>query len=416
MQLPAPRAGHPTPLALALVLACSGAGAETSPYYVGGAIGLTHETNVFRAPSGQPEVNDDVVTGTLLAGIDQPFGRQRAHGTLTLRDNRYRDQTALNNVSYGASLGLDWATAERFSGTIALNSNQSLARFSPGDAPTLTKKNVERSQGVSATARVGVVTRLTAELTLSHSDLSYTASEFDYREYRQDTGSVGLQYRFSSALYGAISLKHTDGRFPRFRESAPGVFTPDVFKRDDLQLSGTWLPSGASTISARLSGSRSNHSVAQNQSFDTVTGSASWNWRPGGKFQMSTTLTRDSGLESTEFSIFNGFVTGRTDNSRLTTWLRWSGAYELTGKISVSATVSHSERSLSDTLANSLGVNNNVTGSDHTDSVALGLRWVPQRSTQVGCDLSQDRRGTSGTLSQPYTTSSAGCYVQFVLQ
>ena len=47
--------------------------------------------------------------------------------------------------------------------------------------------------------------------------------------------------------------------------------------------------------------------------------------------------------------------------------------------------------------------------------VVLG-RAHARRHPELGCDLSQDRRGTSGTLSQPYTTSSAGCYVQFVLQ
>ena len=50
--------------------------AETNPYYVGVSQAFTHESNVFRVATGQAESSDTYSTTSLLAGIDQPFGRR----------------------------------------------------------------------------------------------------------------------------------------------------------------------------------------------------------------------------------------------------------------------------------------------------------------------------------------------------
>jgi hypothetical protein len=44
-----------------------------NPYYIGVSEAYTRETNVFRAPLGQPEASDTYWTTSLLGGIDQPL-------------------------------------------------------------------------------------------------------------------------------------------------------------------------------------------------------------------------------------------------------------------------------------------------------------------------------------------------------
>lgn len=403
-------------LALGLGLLVPTVLAQSSPYFVGGAVGLTRETNIFRAADGRPESDDTVTSVSLLAGVDQPIGRQRVFGRLNVRENRYAQSSLLNNLSYGVNAGLDWSTLERLSGNLSLDASQNLARFSPGDAPGTTERNIEKSMGVAATVRVGVVTRMTAELGLSHREVDYSAPEFNFREYRQDAVSIGLQYQFSGSLGAGMLVRHTEGSFPLFREIAPSVFIADTFKRDDAEINLRWTPGGASTISARIAASDTRHKQAKQQDVNGVTGAVGWNWRPTGRLRLDTTLTRNTGLETTGFTLFNGLITGQNDNSRLITSLRVAAAYDLTGKIGLTASATHAQRSLSDTQALSFGQPVVNTGNDRSTSLALGVRWVPLRSLQLSCDVSQDSRTTSGTLSLPYGAGSAGCFAQFVLQ
>ncbi len=407
---------RPAPLILALSLSTPWALAQTSPWYLGAAVGVTHVANIFRAADGTPEANDNLTNLTLLGGLDQPFGRQRARASVTLRDNRYADHALLNNLSYGLNLGLDWSTAERISGSVSVNSNQSLVYFTPGDAPSTTERNLERSQGIAANVRVGVVTRLTAELAVTHRQVDYSSPLFTYRENREDSVSLGFNYRFSAGLAAGMNLRHSQGSFPRFRQVALDVFEADRFKRDDIDFNVQWNPNNVSAVSARLSPTRSKHSEAKTQSVNALTGTVNWSWQPTSRIRMSTALTRDSGQETSQFSAFQGLLNWQTDYSRIVTALKWNGSYELTSKISATAGLTYAERSLSDTLAFSNSQPNTTAGGDRATAYTLGLRWVPARSTTVTCDWSQEQRRVSSRLSLPYGTQSFGCAGQFILQ
>ena len=72
------------PLLALLAFAC-GAGAQTSPWYIGGAQTVTHESNLYRLADGADEsvisTKADLISSTaLLAGLDQPVGRAVAFG------------------------------------------------------------------------------------------------------------------------------------------------------------------------------------------------------------------------------------------------------------------------------------------------------------------------------------------------
>ena len=56
-----------------------------------------------------------------------------------------------------------------------------------------------------------------------------------------------------------------------------------------------------------------------------------------------------------------------------------------------------------------------LSGNDRTTTLSLGARWLPTRAIQVGCNLSHENRSVS-VVGNPYSSSSASCYGQFVLQ
>jgi len=398
------------PLAALLGLCAAGSSAlaQSSPYYVGASQAFTHESNIYRLGGGQPINSDTVSSTSLLAGLDQTFGRQRAFADASVNTNRYSNNKTLNNTGYSLNGGLDWATVERLSGRISLGANRNMAVFNPGgDSPLLTKKNIQTNRQASATVRYGLVGKYTAEATLSHRRVAYSAVEYNRFEYRQNSGALGLVYRPSGALSLGAALRHTTGSYPKARASASG-FVEDTYKRNDLDLTSNWTVSGASSIAARLSYGKQESASFNSRDFSGTTGAVTWNWTPGPRLQVKTSLTRDTG-QDTSFLTFgsSNFVT--SDYSRLTTALQSSATYELTGKVFLDASVRWSDRSLT-------GVGNQV-GNDTNKGLSFGGRWLPTRNTQVGCQLSHDSRSSDNlALSVPFSANSTSCYAQITLR
>ena len=98
--------------------------AEPNPYYVGVGQGFTHDSNVYRIPSGP---GDTYSSTTLFGGFDQPISRQRVFGRGGVSLNRYFNEQPLNHTSYDFLLGAALATIENISGNVNLGLTQNLA-------------------------------------------------------------------------------------------------------------------------------------------------------------------------------------------------------------------------------------------------------------------------------------------------
>jgi len=390
---------------------------DPNPYYIGASETISHESNVFLTPDGVPSASDTLYTTSLIGGIDQPIGRERLFGNVALRDTRYKQNSVLNNTGYNATLGLDWATIDRISGNFTYTGSRTLAQFNSDGGAVLFTKNIETSQEFDATARIGVVTRLTGVLNYNYRKLSYSEDIYKFREFDQNAVSLGMNYSTSAALLFGVAYRHTEGKYPTFSNNpfdlpANRIYFKDDFKRNDIDLTTQWIPTGASTINARLSFSKQTHDAAAARDFSGTTGNLAWDWRPTGKLQFVTSLSRDTGQQSTFYersqnSTFN--ATG--DNSQVTNALQIVGKYALSAKVSVNATVRTLERSLANSLVNP------PSGHDRTTYAILGARWTPLRSVEVGCNVSRERRTSDVlALSQPYSSNSFGCYGQLTLQ
>lgn len=411
-------------LAAALTTLAAGAAmAQSSPYYLGVAQSLGYESNLYRVGDGQVLPagfsKSDTVSGTsLVGGVDQTIGRQRVYGSANLRANRYANNKTLDNESYGLNLALDWATVGRLSGTLSAAADQNLAQFNNRavGAGVETKKNVVRTNQVDAKVRLGVVTKYTLEASLGHRDRGYSAPEYDSAEYRQTSGSLGLRYRPSGALSLGVALRITEASYPKFNQTAPGVYESDRLKRQDIDFTATWLPSAVSQFNLRLSPTHTSYDRDTGSDFSGVTGSATWGWQPTGKLKLTTGLSRDTGQSSDAVNL-GFFGTGVTDYSRTTSALSLKADYELSAKIALNAGLSYAHRALTNTLSQGSTALDARTGSDNTTVLSLGARWLPTRSLQVGCNASAENRSSSNpALSVGLSGNSVSCYGQFVLQ
>lgn len=404
--------------ALALVSSPS-ARAETSPYYIGASQEFSHNSNLFRVGDSQASRSDTISSTGLLAGIDQPFGRQRLRVDGTLQTNRFSNNPDLNNIGYGLNAALDWATINRLSGTVSYFANQNLANYGTPNTLQITSRNIQKTQQFLTQAVLGGVTILSFTGGYSHRTVDYSAPAYDAQQFEQDSGNLGLRYRFSGALDVGGSLRMTRGRYPHFQR-AGGGFEADTLDRRDFDLSSNWTPTGATSLSARVSFGRETHSVSSQRDFSGVTGSLSIDHNPGGKLRFAALLSRDTGVENSFLTLFdiNGAPTRVVaDNSRLSTAAQLSANYEATAKIQLNATVRVSQRSLVDTLTLSNGgAATGNTGSDTVSSVAFGANYAPLRNLLLACNVGREDRRTSSALSSAYGVNSVGCLAKYTLR
>lgn len=368
------------------------------PWNVGLSQDITHYTNALNSSSGA--VGDTVWTTTLSGGVNVPFGRQRAYANGSLSHSRYSDINGLDGQGYTFGAGLDWATIGNLSGNLQANAGRRQADFNTG-VSTANLKNNESFQELRARALLGGVGLLGIEGTLGYRRVSFSAPEFDAREYEQGSASAGVIYRPSSALTlgTGLAVEYSDYDVPGFGQSSP-----DTNSRRDLYVTADWVATGASTIGTRMNFGKTDYKRPNAEDFSGVTGSVYWNWRPTGRTALTTTFSRDTGQESGFQSLTNAGRTRltATDFSRVTNILALNANYQLTGKITLNSFLSYARRSLVDSLTGG-------DGNDNTTLASLGANWAATRIITVGCKVGHETRSASGFGTFDYSGSNFGC-------
>jgi hypothetical protein len=393
-------------LAATLLLVAGSSGAQTSPWYVGAALSVTQEDNICRLADGEssvlcPSRSDLVTSVSLLAGLDQPIGRQRLYGDATLRSSKFKDNSLLDNDGFSLRAGLDWSTVGRLSGNLDLRADRNLRTDT--EIRQETQSNIEDVRQASTTVRLGVVTEYTAEVGLSHREVKYSAASYDVRENRQTTVTAGLRWRPSSLTLLGAGLRHVEGEYPL--QALGG----DNYRRDGVDIFAGLQLSGASRIDARATFASTRYDQEQ-RDFSGVTGNLSWDWQPTGKLRVVSRLTREPGQDSIAFR--NGAV---IDDSRTTVTASVRADYAVSAKIRANAGLAVSERDLVRTLGGGAS-DASARGRDKLFEIDLGLSWEPTRSIVLGCEAGYEKRTVSGELSLPYSAGRVGCYGQVYLR
>jgi hypothetical protein len=389
-----------TLIALTAAAAAPAALAQSSdrPWYVGLTQEFAHVSNVLGTASG--EISDTISTTNLRGGINTTFGRQRVYANATLGHERYSDLSERNGNVYSIGAGVDWATVERLSGSLVFNSQRRQAGFDVGGITSVSISNVERSDDIAFRARLGVVTALGFEAGLGHRRVEFSAPEFASREYKEDRADLGLVWRVSGITTLSTGVS---GAKTRNRTAAPGQTAPDGNERREVYVSANWIPTGASTVNARLAATQVDYDLATAADFDSVTGSLSWAWRPTGRLSMTTTLSRDTGQNSGFLVLVEGTPVSANDFSTVTNRAGVSAAYELTGKISLTGSLNYTRRFMVDGFTG-------ASGRDNTTGVTIGARWAATRTLAFGCNASRDSRSASGSQSSGYDNDRFACF------
>jgi len=391
--------------AAGLILCSSAAFAQDRPWYVGLTQDFARESNPLELPPSSGEPSDDISTTTLRGGLNLPFGRQRAYADAVLIYERYKEFSERNNSGYVIGAGLDWETAERLSGNVKFNANQQQTPFIIGGIAPVTVSNTERSEDLNARVRLGLITALGFDASLGTRQVSFSEPEFASQEYKQDIATLGISYRTSGILSLGAGFR---GARTRFGSAAPGQTEPDQSDRQDFYIAADWVPTGASTVTARLYFGKIEYKLATAADFEGVTGSLVWAWQPTGQLNLRTALSRDSGLDSGYLRLDESATVSATDFSQLTNRLTLGADYLITGKVTLTGGLGYEKRDFVNGF-------NGATGNDDTRTVFLGARWAATRTLAVGCNASRASRSASGFGSSAYDNDRFGCFGQIAL-
>lgn len=415
------------PLTAALC-AAGGAHAQTGPYFIGASQAFNHESGVHATGSDTSSIT------TLRAGLDRPLGRGRVFGEGSLNYTRYNKNDQLNNRGHALRGGWEWETVGNLSGAVTGSSTQRLSRLvgqDPGIAPA---GNIERSNDADARVRLGTAEPLAFDARVGVREVSYSAPESDAREYEQRRAQLGVSYRVSGALLVGAGASGQNYTYPRALEtSSPGVFTADHARRREAYLTANWVPTGKSTIDARLNVGKIEYdiqpTVGASRDFSGATGFVTWNWRPTGKLTFDTSLSRDTG-EETGFSTLTVPLPGGapaptvpgtpvtptppapttptvpvgagfeplTSSGSIVTRLSVRGLYDATAKVTVNASAVRARHAFT------------TRPNVNTTTLALGARWAATQSWTFGCEVSHE--SSSGTTED---ARAIGCFGQFLL-
>jgi hypothetical protein len=406
------------------------AAAQVSPWYVGGALSLTHDDNLLRLGETQTALpgqsrSDTVTSTSLTAGLDQPFGRQRVQASLALRDNRFARNDRYNNQSYSGSASLDWSTVNRISGQVGIGRSRALSTFNADVIGLLAQRNFETSEGFNASVSVGLVTAWSLELSAGHRRVrnSIDVASVQAQNLDQDNAAVGVAWRPGAALETTLAVREVRGRFPTFRRVA-GSFEDDAFTQRGVDLGARWQASGSSLLDARIGTGQTQYLRGGDRDFDSISGSLGWNWRATGKLSLSTRLAREKGQDNypTFVRVALGFflVDAPAVQSDLRTidTLRAQLDWAATAKTAVSSSVQLTRRDVASRTRTVFDgvLRGEAVGTDETTIMTLGARWAPYRWSLLGCDLRHETRRSSGNVTSGLKGTSLGCYAQATMR
>ncbi|TDM05541.1 MAG: hypothetical protein C4K60_12330 [Ideonella sp. MAG2] len=394
---------HPPLLPLALAMAAtSPAWAQESGLSVGVSQQVLHDSNVLRSPEGSEQGAWVSYSGMRLS-LDTPVGRGSFKANASAEAVRYRHLSQLNHTGLKLDATLAVDAAERISGEVGASTEQSLFRYDQLGL-VQTERSLRRSKRAFVAARVGVVTRWTAEASVSLQDTQFTDVPLTVRDQRWLTAEAGLRYQPSPDFYVRGAVRGVDGAYTR-----EGL-ADDDFRREELQGVVGWQASGASNLQASAVLSRETHTLASVRDSNKWLGSVAWRWQPTGKLQFNTRLARDSYAGSTETDISSADTVLRTSASVGATW-------RLSAKVQLDAQGMRAQRTLDNVFSST--VRQTRQGRDTTDTLGLTLSYQPLRSVGLSCSANWTRRTVDGDLtglSYPFAATDYGCAGQFWLR
>jgi hypothetical protein len=391
--------------------------AEPNPYYVGVGQGFTHDSNVYRIPSGP---GDTYSSTTLFGGFDQPISRQRVFGRGGVSLNRYFSEQPLNNTSYDFQLGADLETIENISGNVSLGLTQNLAAPISGVNLPTAVSNLATTQRADARLRWGGPSLLTVEGGIGYVAVDYSAPQYVTSESNETTGSITR-----STVPGPSFAVGVAGRFERTHtpkavvNPVDGTFQSNDTDGNNLDLLVDYTPDSQLTTNARLSYTRQTNSLLRTSNFSGWTGSLAIGWLPTAKTAVHFDAARDVGFQVSSVNQYAVVQSGTGltltpvavayQNNRVTDSAGLGVTYAATAKIAASALLRYARQR----LVADIEITGIARDVEVSKSASLALNYAITRAWSASCSIAYETRDVTSLVAYSYSANVVGCATQF---
>lgn len=392
---------HPAWLTLLLTATALSAQAQDKGFQFSAGYQIQRDSNLFRLPSwvdprlaiGQSTAADTLQVKNIGIAFDQRYSLQNIRAEVSLVDYEYSRNARYDLVATNYDLNWDWAFTPQLRGRVFGDRNETVNSFDDTSALTTgANRRVRTSHGVDFNYELDGHWNVLGGL--YRNEDRYDEDVVGADGYRQTSVEGGLRYDLGSGSSLTGKLRHTRGRNVR-----NSVSSDDGFRQNDLQLDARWAFSGVTTARASLQRIDRTHPSRPAFDYAGFSGSASVQWRPTGKLQMS--FGGSSDLSSYQSS---ASTHARTD--RLSVNALWM----LSPFTTLRAGISESRLR----LLGHPGGGSTSTRRDNTLETSMSASWaIDDHFTLTGSLVHRKRDSTSATSDFSSNLLSVGLNAQF---
>jgi exopolysaccharide biosynthesis operon protein EpsL len=364
-----------------------------------------YDNNLFRLPTGSdvkqivgPSASREDHFNSPAAGLDGQWvlGRQIFGLQVQAADNRYAQNTNLNNVSTVDKAVWNWGVASVLSGQVGAEYTRALAGFV--NAAVYDRNTYEQTQYFAA-ARYQVGPRWALYGGLLDTNFRVENAATNYNDFRRKAVDMGAELETSAQDSFGVDYRYTDARYPNSIVVSNSTFNPD-YREDRLRFLAKAVLTEKTTVDASAGVLKRNYGSSLLGSFSGPIWRGAVGWQPTLKTQLIATVWRD----------LQAYLTD-TSNYYRTTGVSIAPTWTPSEKISLSITVSHEDQHYIGTSNNAANV---AARRDTVNGQIFSMTYTPIRSLIFDVSFGHEQRD-SNQPQHAYNDGLASLGVKFFI-
>jgi exopolysaccharide biosynthesis operon protein EpsL len=364
-----------------------------------------YDNNLFRLPTGAdvkeivgPSASREDHFNSASAGLDGQWvlGRQIFGVQLQAADNRYAQNSNLNNVSSIDKAVWNWGVASVLSGQVGAGYTRAL----PGFVNALVyERDVYQQTQYFAAARYQVGPRWALYGGILDTNFTLENAATKFNDYNRKAVDVGAELETSAQDSFGVDYRYSDTRYPNSIVVSPTSFNPD-YKEDRLRFLAKAVLTEKTTVDASAGVLKRTYANSLIGSFSGPIWRGALGWQPTLKTQLIATVWRD----------LQAYFTDTTNYYR-TTGVNLAPTWTPSEKISLRITVSHEDQHY-------IGSSNNAADlasrQDTVNSQIFSMTYTPIRSLIFDVSFGHEQRD-SNQPQHAYNDGLASVGVKFFI-
>jgi exopolysaccharide biosynthesis operon protein EpsL len=381
-------------------------GVDDPAFDVYGADHEQFDNNVFRLPNstdvkttiGRTASRQDHINSP-SAGLDSQWviGRQTVEAQLRADDNRYSQNTNLDNVSTNDKLAWNWGLGSVLFGQVGVDYTRALLSYV--NAQVYNRNTYQQSQFFAA-GRYQVGPRWALYGGILDTNLNVEDRATQANNFRRKAVDMGTELATSAQDTFGVDYRYTDARYPNAILLASAAFDPD-YREDRLRFLAKRALTEKTTVDVSAGYLRRDYGNTVIGAFSGPIWRAALGWQPTEKTQLMVSTWRD--LQS--------YLTDQTNYYR-TTGVSVAPTWIPSEKITLSLLVSREAQSF---IGSSTNVQNQLARRGTSNSQLLNLTYAPIRALTCDASFVHEQRG-SNELIRAYNDGLATAGVRFMFQ